>query len=103
MSDVAARFTALVESLGACNTQAQAARIVGMPGKSFRDITRDKLGLYVSRDGSWGPTHAAAWANTGRGRRAIARHLGVSVDALPPVTPDGETTGGTTRDYSAAR
>jgi hypothetical protein len=39
----------------ATTTQAQAARVVGMDGKTFRDITRRMFGVYVSRDdgGTW--------------------------------------------------
>lgn len=33
--------------------QAQAAVVIGMPGRSFRDVTRRVFGVHVSRGGSW--------------------------------------------------
>ena len=97
--NIGATFVALVESMGACATQADAARIIGMGGKSFRDVTRDKLGTYVSRGGVWDADAARAWANTSRGRAAIARHLGVAVDTLPHIDDDATTE----RDYGGVR
>ena len=34
-------------------TQADAARVVNMEGKSFRNITRGAFGVFVSRGGTW--------------------------------------------------
>ena len=75
----------------ATTTQAQAARLMGQPGKAFRDITRSVFGVYVSRDdgGAWDERvkrFRYAYATTsGDARKAVVAAYKVG-DEVPPST-----------------
>lgn len=61
----------------ASNTQADAARVLGVSGKGFRDITRNVFGVHVSRGGTWDDRLrkarlAYALASNATERKAIA-------------------------------
>lgn len=57
----------------AAPTQAQAARALNVPGKSFRDGTRGVFGVFVSRDGEGAD---AAWVRVRAYRIAYAARTG---------------------------
>lgn len=71
----------------ASGTQADAARVVGMDGKAFRNITRSVFGVYVSRGGTWDERMRAfrlAYHNsTGDARKAVVAAF-KNGDATPP-------------------
>lgn len=74
----------------ASNTQAGAARIVAMDGKTFRDTTRKVFGVYVSRDGTWDERTRAfrlAYheASNADARKAIAQAFKDGADTPPKV------------------
>jgi hypothetical protein len=73
----------------ASKNQADAARVVGMDGKAFRNVTRNVFGVYVSRDdaGAWDErTRAFRLAyhiSTGDARKAVVAAF-KNGDAAPP-------------------
>ena len=74
----------------ATTTQAQAARVVGMEGKAFRNITRNAFGVYVSRDGAWDErtrTYRLAYHNAqgNADLRALIVKAFKAGDDAPPV------------------
>ena len=71
-------------------TQAEAARIVEQPGKSFRDVTRQRFGEYVSRGGTWNDAlkaHRLAYIDAAGNADLRARIVASYKDgnALPPT------------------
>lgn len=75
-----ARYTqAQIDAALATHTQAECARILGAPGKSFRDVTRGKFGTFVSRDVDGAD---AAWTRVRAYRVAYANTEGTARDAV---------------------
>ena len=72
--DRAKAVAALKRKFLACDTQADAARVLGVSPKSFRDNTRRKLGVYVSKGGDWGKAKAKAW-DTAYVQRIVTRTI----------------------------
>jgi len=67
----------VLAQMGACATLADAARILSMDGKTFRNGVRG-LGTYVSRGGTWDASAARALYDA---RPSIARRVDALVES----------------------
>jgi hypothetical protein len=87
------RYNALMATCldaNACPKQADIARALNIRGTSLRDVTRYQLGCFVNRGDPFTPAIRAALMGRPRIRGAVARTLGVDVDAVPdaPTVPE---------------